>query len=241
MPLSWAATQNNLGLALTSLGERESGTARLEEAVVAYREALKESPREKVPFNWARTQNNLGLALTSLGKRESGTARLEEAVSAYREALKESPRQKVPLNWAATQNNLGNALANLGERESGTARLEEAASAYDAALVVFRAAKADYYVQGTERNLDGARNMINQRRDATTAAGAKINSPAAPRNSPLRAYLSITAQARTSFWWADVTLDGTNGATQRCRHSRCFMPLQWRARRKHKASALHGA
>ena len=32
-PLAWAATQNNLGNALRMLGERESGTARLEEAV----------------------------------------------------------------------------------------------------------------------------------------------------------------------------------------------------------------
>jgi hypothetical protein len=35
-------TQGNLGNALMRLGERESGTARLEEAVTAYREALQE-------------------------------------------------------------------------------------------------------------------------------------------------------------------------------------------------------
>src|SRR5262249_25066632 len=46
VPLDWALTQNNLGVALSSLGERESGTARLEEAVAAYREALKERTRE---------------------------------------------------------------------------------------------------------------------------------------------------------------------------------------------------
>ena len=40
VPLDWATTQNNLGNALATLGERESGTARLEEAVAAYREAL---------------------------------------------------------------------------------------------------------------------------------------------------------------------------------------------------------
>jgi hypothetical protein len=34
-PLEWAATQNNLGNALRRLGERESGTARLEEAVTS--------------------------------------------------------------------------------------------------------------------------------------------------------------------------------------------------------------
>jgi hypothetical protein len=42
MPLQWANTQNNLGVALAALGGRESGTARLDEAVTAYREALKE-------------------------------------------------------------------------------------------------------------------------------------------------------------------------------------------------------
>jgi tetratricopeptide (TPR) repeat protein len=33
MPLDWATTQNNLGNALQSLGERESGTVRIEEAL----------------------------------------------------------------------------------------------------------------------------------------------------------------------------------------------------------------
>jgi len=79
VPLDWATTQNNLGNALSSLGERESGTARLEEAVSAYREALKERTRERVPLAWATTQNNLATALSSLGERESGVARLEEA------------------------------------------------------------------------------------------------------------------------------------------------------------------
>ncbi len=116
------------------LGERESGTARLEEAVAAYRAALEERTRERVPLDWAMTQNNLGNALETLGERESGTARLEEAVAAYRAALEERTRERVPLEWAMTQMNLGNALEMLGERESGTARLEEAVAAYRAAL-----------------------------------------------------------------------------------------------------------
>ena len=49
--LDWARTQNNLGNALRTLGERESGTARLEEAVAAYRAALKERTRDRVPLN----------------------------------------------------------------------------------------------------------------------------------------------------------------------------------------------
>ena len=47
-----------------ALGERESGTARLEEAVAAFREALEECTRERVPLDWAMTQNNLGVALS---------------------------------------------------------------------------------------------------------------------------------------------------------------------------------
>ena len=39
VPLQWAETQTNLGNALFRLGERESGTGKLTEAVAAYREA----------------------------------------------------------------------------------------------------------------------------------------------------------------------------------------------------------
>ena len=53
VPLEWARTQMNLGNALSTLGERESGTARLEEAVAAYRAALEERTRERVPLEWA--------------------------------------------------------------------------------------------------------------------------------------------------------------------------------------------
>lgn len=69
VPLDWAMTQNNLGNALSTLGERESDTARLEQAVDAYRDALKERTRERVPLDWATTQNNLGNARDFLNER----------------------------------------------------------------------------------------------------------------------------------------------------------------------------
>ena len=123
-----------LGAALVTLGERESGTERLEQAVAAFTEALKERTRARAPLDWAATQSNLGAALAILGRRESGTERLEQAVAAYTEALKERTRARVPLDWAATQNNLGVALATLGEREPGTERLERAVAAFTEAL-----------------------------------------------------------------------------------------------------------
>src|SRR5207302_1668685 len=86
-PLQWAMTQNNLGTVLAPLGERESGTTRLEEAVTAYREALREWTGERVPRDWATTQNNLGNALRILAERESGTARPAKAVTAFDSCL----------------------------------------------------------------------------------------------------------------------------------------------------------
>ena len=65
-------TQNNLGNALQTLGMRESGTTRLEEAVAAYRAALEERTRERVPLQWAATQNNLKVVLDLLETRSRG-------------------------------------------------------------------------------------------------------------------------------------------------------------------------
>jgi Tetratricopeptide repeat len=60
VPLAWATTQNNLGTALSTLGAREGGTARLEEAVAAYRAALEEWTRDRVPLDWAASTGNQG-------------------------------------------------------------------------------------------------------------------------------------------------------------------------------------
>ena len=102
-----------------ALGERESGTARLEQAVAAYRAALEEFTRESVPLRWAATQTNLGTVLLRLGERESGTARLEQAVAAYLAGEpEERTRERTPLDWAQTQANLGPVLLRLGERRA---------------------------------------------------------------------------------------------------------------------------
>ena len=69
-PNTGPLTQNNLGLALWRLGEREQGTVRLEEAVTAYQAALTVRTQKHVPQHWAGTQTNLGLTLWTLGERK---------------------------------------------------------------------------------------------------------------------------------------------------------------------------
>ena len=82
-------TQNNLGNALRTLGERESGTETLTKAVEAYREALKERTRDRVPFLWAQTQENLAIAHSALFDKTREPSHLDDALGAVGGALEE--------------------------------------------------------------------------------------------------------------------------------------------------------
>jgi hypothetical protein len=73
-------TQNNLGTVLFRLGERESGTARLEEAVAAYRAALEERTHERVPLDWAMSTSNEGVAMVVIADRTNDAVLAEAAV-----------------------------------------------------------------------------------------------------------------------------------------------------------------
>jgi hypothetical protein len=66
VPLDWAATQNNLGTVLATLGERETETARPEEAIKAFRAALEERTRERVPLDWAASFGSQAVAVMQI-------------------------------------------------------------------------------------------------------------------------------------------------------------------------------
>ncbi|MCY3859232.1 MAG: tetratricopeptide repeat protein [Gammaproteobacteria bacterium] len=114
-----------LGIAQMSLGARESGTHRLEEAVISLRASLEDLNRTKSPRPWAATQNNLGLAYLRLGERTSDTTILRKAVTALRIALEAADRNE-PHTWGGLHLNLGIALARLAERENNKEALAEA-------------------------------------------------------------------------------------------------------------------
>jgi tetratricopeptide (TPR) repeat protein len=162
-PVDWFATQHALGVALRTLGERDSGTARLEQAVAILREALKEGTRERTPDEWAATQNDLGRALLWLGERESGLSRLEQAAAAFREALQERTRESAPLEWAATQHDLGVVLCILGERENKSTHLEEAIAACHEALEERTRTRAPLAWAATQSNLGDALRILGER------------------------------------------------------------------------------
>ena len=88
--------------------------------MAAYRAALEERTRERVPLDWAATQNNLGNALWALGGRESGTARLEDAVTAYRAALEVFEAANASYYFSVARENLEKIQELLEQRQSET-------------------------------------------------------------------------------------------------------------------------
>jgi hypothetical protein len=145
-PTDWAMTQNNLGGALVSLGERQPGAEGLRSlsgAVEAYRAALQVYTRAAMPQDWAATQNSLGYTLSKRAGRQSGAESLQslrDAAVACRSALEVYTREEQPLSWAATQDSLGYALVGLGERQTGAEgveNLEKAVESFRLATEVY--------------------------------------------------------------------------------------------------------
>ncbi|MBV8617132.1 MAG: hypothetical protein JOY66_25620 [Acetobacteraceae bacterium] len=58
-----------LGDSLFDIGQRESGTARLEEATASFRLGLEVVTRDRAPLDWAIVQVDLAMALGLIGDR----------------------------------------------------------------------------------------------------------------------------------------------------------------------------
>jgi hypothetical protein len=85
-PSLWAATQANLGDALSRGGGSRWGTE-FEEAVTAFELALQVWDRTNTPLLWVTTQYKLGKVLVELGQLKRSEVRIKEGIQALREAL----------------------------------------------------------------------------------------------------------------------------------------------------------
>jgi hypothetical protein len=114
LPQDWAATQNNLAIALRHQAARTNGTKGVEllaQAVTAYRSALalEVRTREQLPQDWATTQSNLGLALWDQAARTQGTKSTEllaQAVAAFQSALEVYSAEAFPFYHEKTEKQL---------------------------------------------------------------------------------------------------------------------------------------
>jgi hypothetical protein len=117
-PLNWALTQYKLGLALAMIGDREAGTGRLAEAVVAFCGALEYAPR--LEPKWGQIAATLGRTRTAIAARSPGAAELEEAVRVLSEALNELERAGEEVWVGRGRSCLADANTLLVERRTGT-------------------------------------------------------------------------------------------------------------------------
>ena len=69
VPLDWAKTQNNLGLALVALGDHESGTEKLEQGVAAHQGALEVYEHAGASFYIELVRGNFDRAQRLLAER----------------------------------------------------------------------------------------------------------------------------------------------------------------------------
>ena len=250
---------NDLGVALATLGASESGTENLIASVAAFRAALEEYARDRVPLDWAKTQNNLGNTLAALGKRESGTKNLISAVAAYRAALEEWTRDRVPLDWATAQNNLGAALQTLGSRESGTENLMAAVTAYRAALEEQPRDRVPLDWAATQNNLGNALQTLGARESGTESLLAAVAAFRAALDEWTRERVPRNwATAQNNFGNALQTLGSRESGTENLiaaveayrkalkERTRDRVPMNWATTQRHMANcewafAIHAA
>ncbi len=190
--LAWAMIQMNLGAALQTLGERERGIARLEEALAAYRGALGEYTAERAPLKWSMTQMDLGNVLETLGELKSDTKLFEQAVNHFKAALERCEQGQAPLLWSMIEMDLGNVLQTLGRRTNDTKLIEQALTHYIDALAKCTQSRAPLMWAMIQNNLGMARKALGEsQRDPTLLLDAVASYKAAlkvykPDNLPVQ-------------------------------------------------------
>ena len=123
-PSNWADVQQHLGVALKTVGVRDTAANSLLEAVDAYRNALTVFTESLFPNQWATAQLALGSALETLAVRAKEDAlregRFNAAVEAYAAALRVCTRDRERDCWVAARMDLGNAFDDWGRLTRST-------------------------------------------------------------------------------------------------------------------------
>ncbi len=164
-----AASFATLGKVLGMIGQRRKGTRYLEDAVIAFREALRRFNPELTPMQWANTQNGLGNALGWLGQRSADNALLQQSIEAFEQALTKQNEELCAYNWASTMNNMAAVLQSLGRKENNPRILKRSVESYKAVLRVWTRATVPLDWATTMDNLGTAlRNLGEHRRGPGT-------------------------------------------------------------------------
>ena len=96
MPVQFAATQNNLGVAYRTLSDVENKARNCKRAIEAYEAALIVYTLDQFPIQYATTKNNIAGAYTTLAESEEAKTNGEYAVTSYKEAQQVFSNDKYP-------------------------------------------------------------------------------------------------------------------------------------------------
>ncbi|MGE3873408.1 MAG: caspase family protein, partial [Parvibaculaceae bacterium] len=135
------AVLRRLAGGLASIGRREIGTARLEEAAQVLEQALTLEPRGTAPLLWASIQMDLGQIRADLWERgRDNEAVLAQSAAHFRAALEELGEDRSPALWATAELGLARTLRAeaSGGGERSAAALAGSLGAAEAALRVCR-------------------------------------------------------------------------------------------------------
>jgi tetratricopeptide (TPR) repeat protein len=120
--------------ALRDVGLRLNDDATLHASAAAYRQILKERPREAAPVPWANRQIELGDILLALADQRPDTVLIDEAIAALRAAQTLYARDLMSDKWAEVESKLGAAFGMIAWRTRDPAAADAALASYRAAL-----------------------------------------------------------------------------------------------------------
>ncbi len=151
-PLTWAATQNDLGNILAALGQQRRDAKLFEQAIQCFGNALEEYRQENSPLEWAATQYDLGTASHALGRLLNDTKSLKIAVDAYTNALLVWTQEASPQDWMLTLHQLGATLHTFGKLLKGNRQFQKSVVAYKNALAALDADNYALELTATHNN-----------------------------------------------------------------------------------------
>jgi tetratricopeptide (TPR) repeat protein len=157
-PIEWASTKNELGVALTRLGDLK-GAESHRQAVRALRSALTVFTFANFPFSWVRVQANLADALRRLGKEERNLSLFKESEAVFRETLSLLDRGTNRIMWASASCNLAAVLLDIDEHDGTISHAQEAIELSYDALDAFREASGGPFVKIANENLTRAEEL----------------------------------------------------------------------------------
>ncbi len=151
-PLTWAATQNDLGNILAALGQQRRDAKLFQQAIQCFGNALEEYSQQDSPLKWAATQYDLGTASHALGQLLDDTKPLKIAVDAYTNALLVWTREASPQDWMLTLHQLGATLHTFGKLLKGNRQFQKSVVAYKNALAALDADNYALELTATHNN-----------------------------------------------------------------------------------------